>query len=124
MGYRSDVAIAIHPDKVADFLAVLSTSKEALDMCRGWGEKGIQTGIFTKGDLFIEISGVKWYKYFREVQIIDEFVADACEDDDNGWELVRFIRIGEDHDDVQVCGEYASEFLCLAPASIHVEEQY
>ena len=123
MGYRSQVAIAIHPDKVADFLAVLSTSKETLEMCQGWGGKGIQTGIFTKGDLFIEMDDVKWYESSREVRIINDFVATTCEADD-GWDLVRFIRIGEDYDDVQVCGEYASEFLCLARASIHIEEQF
>jgi len=123
MGYRSEVAFAIHPDKVADFLAVLSTSEAALDLCRGWdGGKGIQTDIFMKGDMFIEISGVKWYDDYESVQIIDKFIADTI-DEDNGPEMVRFLRIGEDYDDIQVCGEYAYEFLCVSPAAIYVEEQ-
>ncbi len=123
MGYRSEVAFAIHPDKVADFLAVLSTSEAALDLCRGFdGDKGIQTDIFMKGDMFIEISGVKWYDDYEGVQIIDKFIADTI-DYVAGWEMVRFIRIGEDHDDIQVCGEYAYEFLCVSPAAIYVEEQ-
>ena len=121
MGYRSEVAFAIHPDKVADFLAVLSTSEAALDLCRG-SDNGIQTDIFMKGDMFIEISGVKWYDDYESVQIIDKFIADTI-DEDNGPEMVRFLRIGEDYDDIQVCGEYAYEFLCVSPAAIYVEEQ-
>jgi hypothetical protein len=69
MGYRSEVAFAIHPDKVADFLAVLSTSEAALDLCRG-SDNGIQTDIFMKGDMFIEISGIKWYDSYEEVEMM------------------------------------------------------
>jgi len=119
MGYRSEVAFAIHPDKVADFLAVLSTSEAALDLCRG-SDNGIQTDIFMKGDMFIEISGVKWYDSYEEVEIIDKFIADTIDEGD-GWDMVRFIRVGEDHDDIQVSGEYAYEFLCISPAAIYVE---
>jgi hypothetical protein len=119
MGYRSEVAFAIHPDKVAEFLAVLSTSAPALDLCRG-SDNGIQTDVFMKGDMFIEISGVKWYDSFEEVEIIDKFIADTIDEGD-GWDMVRFIRVGEDHDDIQVCGEYAYEFLMVSPASIYVE---
>ena len=111
MGYRSEVAFAIHPDKVADFLAVLSTSEAALDLCRGWdGGKGIQTDIFMKGDMFIEISGVKWYDDYESVQIIDKFIADTI-DEENGPEMVKFLRIGEDNDDVVECGDYAWDSL-------------
>ena len=119
MGYRSEVAFAIHPDKVAEFLAVLSASEAALDLCRG-SDNGIQTDIFMKGDMFIEISGIKWYDSYEEVEIIDKFIADTIDEGD-GWDMVRFIRVGEDHDDIQVCGEYAYEFLCIQPASIYVE---
>jgi hypothetical protein len=122
MGYRSQVAIAIHPDKVGDFLAVLSTSKKALELCQGW-DKGIQTDIFMKGDLFIEMDGIKWYEGYESVDVIDKFVADTIEED-NGWDMVRFVRIGEELDDVKLCGEYASEFLCVTPPSMYIEEQF
>ena len=85
MGYRSQVAFAIHPDKVADFLAVLSGSSEAFDLCRGYPghDKGIQTDMFEKGDMFIEMSGVKWYEGYKGVDAIDEFIAvQVIEDDD------------------------------------------
>ena len=124
MGYRSEVAFAIHPDKVADFLAVLSTSKEALELCQGYPghDKGMQSDVFMKGDLFVEMSGVKWYESYKGVAIIDKFIADTI-DEDNGPEMVRFLRIGEDYEDIVRCGDYAYEFLCVSPASIYVEEQ-
>ena len=119
MGYRSEVAFAIHPDKVADFLAVLSTSKEALELCQGYPghDKGMQSDVFMKGDLFVEMSGVKWYESYKGVAIIDKFIADTI-DEDNGPDKVRFLRVGEDREDIQECGEYAYDDLNIIPASI------
>jgi hypothetical protein len=120
MGYRSEVAIAIHPDKVADFLAVLSTSKETLDMCQE--DKGIQTDVFMKGDMFIEFGSIKWYDGYEGIDIINKFIGDTIDENDEP-DMVRFLRVGEDYDDIQMCGDYAEEFLCIAPASIYIEEQ-
>ena len=124
MGYRSQVAFAIHPDKVSDFLAVLAASPEALQLCQGYPpyDKGIQTDVFMKGDLFVEMSGVKWYESYKCVDTIDKFIADTI-DEDNGPELVRFIRIGEEYEDVVQCGDYAWDYLRIQPATIYVEEQ-
>ena len=124
MGYRSEVAFAVHPDKVGDFLAVLAASPEALQLCQGYPghDKGIQTDAFMKGDLFVEMSGVKWYEGYKGVDTIDKFIADTI-DEDNGPEMVRFIRIGEEYEDVVQCGDYAWDYLRIQPASIYVEEQ-
>jgi len=112
MGYRSEVAFAIHPDKVGDFLAVLSTSKEALELCQGYPghDKGMQSNVFMKGDLFIQMSGIKWYEGYEEIDLIDKFIADTI-DEENGPDLVRFLRIGEDNEDVVECGDYAYDSL-------------
>ena len=124
MGYRSEVAFAIHPDKVSEFLAALAASPEALQLCQGYPghDKGMQTDVFMKGDLFVEMSGVKWYESFESVAIIDKFIADTI-DEDNGPEMVRFLRIGEDYEDIAQCGDYAYDYLRIEPASIYVEEQ-
>jgi len=115
MGYRSEVAFAIHPDKVADFLAVLSTSKEALELCR-W-DNGMRSDVFMKGDLFIHMDRVKWYDGYKDVDTIDEFIRKVIEDDDEP-DKVRFLRVGEDREDIQECGEYAYDDLNIIPASI------
>ena len=120
MGYRSEVAIAIHPDKVGDFLAVLSTSQSALDLCR-W-DNGMQSDVFMKGDLFMQMDGIKWYEGYEDIDLINKFIADTIDEED-GPDMVRFVRVGEDYEDIQICGDYAEEFLCIAPASISVEEQ-
>ena len=124
MGYRSEVAFAIHPDKVSEFLAVLSTSKEALELCQGYPghDKGMQTDVFMKGDLFVEMSGIKWYEGYKGIDTIDKFIADTI-DEAKGYEYVRFIRIGEEYEDVVQCGDYAYDSLRIEPASIYVEEQ-
>ena len=113
MGYRSEVAFAVHPDKVSEFLAALAACPEALELCQGYPghDKGMQTDVFMKGDLFVEMSGVKWYEGYKDIDLIDKFIADTIDEWDTGPELVRFIRIGEDYEDVKVCGEYAYDFL-------------
>ena len=123
MGYRSEVAFAIHPDKVGDFLAVLSTSKEALELCQGYPghDKGMQSNVFMKGDLFIQMSGIKWYEGYEDVDLIDKFIADTI-DEENGYELVRFLRIGEDYEDIVQCGDYAIDSLHIS-RSICIESE-
>jgi hypothetical protein len=115
MGYRSEVAIAIHPDKVADFLAVLSGCSEAYDLCRY--DDGMKTDMFEKGDLFVAMNGIKWYEGYKGVDTIDKFIADTI-DEENGHEMVRFLRVGEDREDVVECGDYAWGDLNIIPASI------
>ena len=108
MGYRSEVAFAIHPDKVSDFLALLSGCSEALELCRY--NDGMESDVFMKGDLFIQMDGVKWYEGYKDIDLIDKFVADTI-DEDNGPEMVRFLRIGEDYEDIAQCGDYAIDSL-------------
>ena len=124
MGYRSEVAFAVHPDKVSEFLAVLAASPEALELCQGYPghDKGMQTDVFMKGDLFVAMNGIKWYEGYKGVDTIDKFIADTI-DEENGYEYVRFVRIGEEYEDVVQCGDYAYDFLRIQPASIYVEEQ-
>ena len=120
MGYRSEVVFAIHPDKVSDFLAVLSGCQEAYDLCRA--NNGMKTDMFEKGDLFVAMNGVKWYESYKGVDTIDKFIADTI-DEEKGYEYVRFVRIGEEYEDVVQCGDYAYDYLRIQPASIYVEEQ-
>ena len=123
MGYRSEVAIAIHPDKVSDFLAVLSGCTQAYDLCKGYPSdeySGMKSDVFTKGDLFVSLDGIKWYEGYKEIDVIDEFIRKVIEDDDEP-DKVRFLRIGEDHQDIQECGEYAWDDLRIQPASIYCE---
>ena len=115
MGYRSEVAIAIHPDKVADFLAVLSGCHEAYDLCRY--DDGMKTDMFEKGDLFVAMNGVKWYEGYKGIDTIDKFIADTI-DEENGPEMVRFLRVGEDREDIVESGDYAWDDLRVIPASI------
>ena len=115
MGYRSEVAFAIHPDKVADFLAVLSGCSEAYDLCRY--NDGIKTDMFEKGDLFVAMDGVKWYEGNKSVDTINSFIRKVIEDD-NEPDKVRFLRVGEDREDIVECGDYAWDDLNITPASI------
>jgi len=115
MGYRSEVVFAIHPDKVSDFLAVLSGCQEAYDLCRA--NNGMKTDMFEKGDLFVAMNGIKWYDGYKDVDTIDEFIRKVIEDDDEP-DKVRFLRVGEDREDIQECGEYAYGDLNIIPASI------
>jgi hypothetical protein len=119
MGYRSEVALAVHPDKVSDFLAVLSGCQEAYDMCKGYPghDEGIKADMFEKGDMFVAMNGIKWYEGYKGVDTIDEFIRKVIEDEDEP-DKVRFLRVGEDREDIVECGEYAWGDLNIIPASI------
>ena len=79
-------------------------------------------GLKTENIILITLDGIKWYEGYKEIDAIDEFIRKVIEDDDEP-DKVRFIRIGEEYEDVVQCGDYAWDFLRVQPATIYVEEQ-
>jgi hypothetical protein len=77
----------------------------------------MKTDMFEKGDLFVAMNGVKWYEGYKGIDTIDKFIADTI-DEENGHEMVRFLRVGEDREDIVECGDYAWDDLRVIPASI------
>jgi len=109
MGYRSQVVLAIGEALIPQFMVTMAKCPEARAMCFGDAD---QTRDFQgeKGSLFFEWDHIKWYAGYEEVQAIEDFLnwaedklkIDGKEID--GDEHFRFVRIGEEYDDIETRG--------------------
>ena len=119
MGYRSDVVLAIAPEAASAFMAMLAKHPQSMALCND--ADTFQSGYEREGDWFVYWSSIKWYDGYEDVDPIRRFV-EALESDDmtdygepecpkDGegrectWqEWFKFIRIGENNDDMEDCG--------------------
>jgi len=106
MGYRSDIAIAIHKDVIGEFLTFLKTIQIMHEI---FGKGGFTLDKDFKGDghwLFTE-SQIKWYADFPEnypeVDVFEKFFALMDEEHED---MYRFVRVGEQHDDIETRGDW------------------
>tara|TARA_B100001094_G_C17973613_1_gene691598 strand:- start:194 stop:607 length:414 start_codon:yes stop_codon:yes gene_type:complete len=126
MGYRSQVALAVAPELAGAFLSLFAKNKEVEDLCRNADR--FDSGYEQEGDYFMFWDHLKWYDSFPEIADIMHFIESVESDDmseyglsdapkgktpngseyDCNWDdYIRYVRIGEDTDDVDIKGGYA-----------------
>ena len=119
MGYRSEVVLAVDSNVAPAFMALTAKHPGVLQLCNE--ADTFESGYESEGDWFMHWSHIKWYESYEDIAIIKRFV-DALENEDLSeygieehptdekdrpmdWaECFRFIRLGEDLDDVQTAG--------------------
>ena len=102
MGYRSDVVLAVNKEIMPEFLAYLATNDEAKrlvfsDHCE------LNQDYEVEGHLLVTWSGIKWYDGYPDVDVIEKFTCELDEDTDKS-EMFRFVRVGEEYEDIEVRG--------------------
>ena len=119
MGYRSDVVLAIAPEAASAFMALCAKCPKVLEFCHDADQ--FKSGYAQEGDWLIYWTGVKWYEEFPEVGALKQFIEMMDSDNltdygepenpkrddgrDEAWgEYFKFVRIGEDQDDVEQSG--------------------
>ena len=106
MGYRSQVVMAIGPEKIGGLLTLLSQSPKAMGLFQEGLEEG-RKDYYEKGDMLLVWDQIKWYSGYEEVDIFDRFCDELEEADDcEGGDHFRFVRVGESHEDVISRGYY------------------
>ena len=107
MGYRSSVALAISKELMPRFLTVFAKCPEAQAMVFKDHDR-MDEDYDGEGTFFVYWDHIKWYTSYPEVEAIENFLAecelDDFEDLDNSYEHYRFLRLGEDHDDLDMMG--------------------
>ena len=113
MGYRSHVVLAISKH-LTPFLT-LATSQNA----------EAQALVFKHADQFDRDYGgdkswlltwdaIKWYESYEDIQALEKFIQEASNDEyefevdgtaEASSEHIRFVRVGEDHNDVEMLGD-------------------
>ena len=115
MGYTSDVAIAIHKDLQGEFLTFLTTEKVMTEIFGDNSCFNLDKDYQSEGHWLFTANEVKWYvdwDEFEDVQVFEKFM-DAMDEKFDYDAQYRFIRIGEEIDDVERRG-------CWWQSDLHV----
>jgi hypothetical protein len=120
MGYRSEVVFAVAPPLVDKFLAVMAASEKVRDLVKydEYNKEGIRFNHYNEGDIVVNLSSIKWYEGYEEVDKIKKFFDEAVNDNDGSEDFVRFVRIGEDPEDHEVMGYYEEDQLYIPTPAI------
>ena len=116
MGYTSDVAIAIHKDLQGDFLTFLTTEKVMAEIFGDNSYFNLDKDYQGEGHWLFTADQIKWYvdwdDLYPEIQMFEKFM-DAMDEKFDYDAQYRFIRIGEEIDDVDRRG-------CWWDSDLHV----
>ena len=118
MGYRSTVALAVDNEIMPAFMAALAQEPEAMRMVFSHNDTLLKD-YCGEGNLLVVWDGIKWYESYPEIAKIEAFIADPSDFGFEGepGEHFKFVRIGEDNDDIDVMG-YCFESIGVS-RSIH-----
>ena len=108
MGYRSDVAIAIHKDLHGDFLTFLNTEKLMAEIFGDRSDFHLDKDYQGEGHWLFTCNGIKWYATWDEytdIQMFEKFF-DRMDENQKTEDMYRFIRIGEEDNDIDRRGAW------------------
>jgi hypothetical protein len=116
MGYRSEVLLAVSEKAMPHFLAVLAKEPEARPLIFKHHDH-LDQNYDGEGTMLVVWHSLKWYESYPEIKAINSFIEECEADMLEGFDLeesdyqgahVRFVRLGEDSDDVDMKGELHS----------------
>jgi len=116
MGYRSEVVIAISKDLMPHFLTVFAKEPGCRPMV--FKDHDYMNEDYDGKETFVvSWSDVKWYESYPEVDAINDFI-ERCEGDEiegleNPWDHFRFMRLGEDTEDMVEKGYLHASDICF-----------
>ncbi len=112
MGYRSQVVLAISKELIPFLMLATSKCKETEELVFKYGN--LERNYENDKSWLLVWDSIKWYEGFSDIDAIEKFMDDAESGDwvitnDDGQdvhseELFRFVRVGEEHGDVDVRG--------------------
>ena len=108
MGYRSDVAIAIHKDLHGDFLTLLKTEELMAQIFGDMSDFQLDKDYQGEGHWLFTCSSVKWYTNFddyKDIQMFEDFM-DAMDKRSETEGKYRFLRVGEELEDIEYRGDW------------------
>ena len=111
MGYRSQVLLAIGKELTPFLLLATSQCKEAEALV--FRDHDTFDKDYFEGWLF-RWDDIKWYDSYEEIATLERFVHEATSDEyefeidgvkQNSSEFIKFVRLGEDTNDVEMHGD-------------------
>ena len=109
MGYRSEVVLVVGKEVMPQFMVTMAKSAEARSMC--WGDAERTMDYSEEGSILFRWDYIKWYGSDEAIQAIEDFM-DWCDSEEvevegtaqSAMDFFRFVRIGEEMDDVEQRG--------------------
>ena len=113
MGYRSEVVLVVGKEVMPQFMVTMAKSPEARALC--WGEHDRMIKDYgEKGNMLFAWNSIKWYDSYEGISAIEDFL-DWCDSEDvpsqdakgervDGDECYRFVRVGEELEDIEERG--------------------
>ena len=112
MGYGSEVVLVVGKEVMPQFMVTMAKSPEARALC--FAEATRHEDYEEKGNMLFAWDCIKWYDSYEEIRAIEDFL-DWCDSEDvpsqdakgervDGDECYRFVRIGEEVEDIEERG--------------------
>ena len=109
MGYRSEVVLVVGKEVMPQFMVTMAKSTEARSMC--WGDAERVMDYDEEGSVLFRWDHIKWYDSYEEIRAIEDFM-DWCDGEDidvdgdthAAMDFFRFVRVGEEIEDVEQRG--------------------
>ena len=112
MGYRSEVVLVVGKEVMPQFMVTMAKSPEARALC--FAEATRHEDYEEKGNMLFAWDCIKWYDSYEEIRAIEDFL-DWCDSEDvpsqdakgervDGDECYRFVRVGEELEDIEERG--------------------
>ena len=129
MGYRSEVVLAVHKQVMGKFLQLVGQHQDMKALCFSHADE-VREDYNGEGNFLFRWSSIKWYEDYAGINAINEFM-EWCHENDikdenfpedrqpTGDEFFRFVRVGEDQDDIVQDG-YCEDFSVHPCTSIEV----
>ena len=122
MGYRSEVVLVVGKEVMPQFMVTMAKSPDARSLCFLEADQR-EEDYEEKGNMLFAWSCIKWYDSYEGVAAIQDFL-DWCDSEDvpvsdeqkaqdkspapvthvSGYECYRFVRIGEEVEDIEERG--------------------
>ena len=113
MGYRSEVVLVVGKEVMPQFMVTMAKSPDARSLCFAEADQRHED-YEEKGSMLFAWAHIKWYDSYEEIRAIEDFL-DWCDSEDvpsqdakgervDGDECYRFVRIGEEVEDIEERG--------------------
>ena len=127
MGYRSEVVLYVGPEVMPQFMVTMAKSPQARELCFADADQMVKDYNGEKGSFLFKWGWLKWYDSYECVSALTDFM-DWCDGEDiptgekdaEGKEMTRyamefykFVRIGEETEDIEYRGDAMWGEICV-----------
>ena len=127
MGYRSEVVLYVGPEVMPQFMVTMAKSPQARELCFAEADQMVKDYNGEKGSFLFKWGWLKWYDSYECVSALTDFMdwcdseflpsgkkrEDGTEIENEAMEFYKFVRIGEETEDIEYRGDAMWGDICV-----------